>query len=85
MCTGFLDRSEFFRKQVYAFHCVVGEPGNYDITGVWFWRGTDKLVCLEENPSAEYYFYKKLDPKNEDDWKVICDYFTLTEEDWGKK
>lgn len=31
-------------------HCVVGEKGDYNINGVWLWKGTEKLVCLEDNP-----------------------------------
>jgi elongation factor 1-gamma len=66
-------------------HCVTGEEGDYDINGVWLWRGTDKLVCIDENPLAEYYFYKKLDPSKEEDRKLIGEYFTLSESDWGTK
>ena len=74
---GFLERCEFFRDHVYGVHCVTGKEGDYNINGVWLWRGTDKLVCIDENPVAEYYFYKKLDPKNEDDKKLIKEYFSL--------
>lgn len=41
-------------------------------------RGVDKLPNLGLNQDTEYYFYKKLDPKNENDWKIICDYFSLS-------
>jgi len=34
-------------------------------------RGTDKLPNLNLIDDMEYYFYKKLDPKNEQDWKTI--------------
>ena len=64
---------------------MVGKPGDYNITGVWYWKGVDKLPNLGDNPETEYYKIAKLDPSKEEDWKVISDYFTATEEDYGKR
>lgn len=56
---------DLFRKWVYAIHLLIGEPGNYNMKGLWMMRGTEKLSNLNLVDDMEYYFYKKLDPKNE--------------------
>ena len=83
--TGFLDRCESFRKHVYSVNCLVGKPGDYNITSVWFWRGVDKLPCIDDNPDAEYYKFTKLDPSKAEDWKTISDYFTITDDCLNKR
>lgn len=60
---------------------MLGEPENYNIRGVWFWKGPEKLALLEDNPSSEFFFYRKLDIENEQDWQLIQDYFSLVEAD----
>lgn len=43
---------------MFANHGVVGEPGNYNIRGVWMWKGPGMLeLLLDENSAAEYYKY----------------------------
>jgi elongation factor 1-gamma len=37
----FLQQCDTIRKYTFATHGVYGEEGNYDIRGVWMWRGTD--------------------------------------------
>ena len=68
---GFFNRSETFRNHVFCFQILCGEEGNYNIRGVWFWRGPEKLLALEDNPSTEFFNYRKLDIENEEDWKMI--------------
>ncbi len=41
-------------------------------------RGTEKLSNLNLIDDMDYYFYKKLNPKNEEDWKVIREYLSLS-------
>lgn len=74
----FTNRCDVFRKYVFAIHCLMEKPNDFNIRGLWYMRGVDKLPNLGLNQDTEYYFYKKLDPKNEQDWKVICDYFSLS-------
>ena len=81
LCNNFLDKSEFFRKYVYAVHTVTGEEGDYEIQGVWMWKGTEKLYCLDQNPSAEYYKYRKLDLNNDADRKLIAEVWCGDEDD----
>ena len=62
---------EVFRKYVYAIHLLIGDEGNYNMKGLWLMRGTEKLPNLDMNPDTEYYFYKKLNLKDENDKSLI--------------
>jgi elongation factor 1-gamma len=37
----FLQKLDAFRKYSFSAHGVYGEEGNYEVRGVWMWRGTD--------------------------------------------
>lgn len=41
-------------------------------------RGTEKLSNLNLIDDMDYYFYKKLDPKKEEDWKAIKEFLSLS-------
>lgn len=75
---------EVFRKWVYAIHLLVGEQGNFNMKGLWMMRGTDKLPNLGLVDDMEYYFYKKLDPKKEEDWRVIKEFLSLNKDSVDK-
>jgi hypothetical protein len=32
---------DHFRKYVFGTYGVYGEEGNYEVEGVWVWRGTE--------------------------------------------
>lgn len=46
----FLQKLDPFRKYTFSAHGVYGDEGNYEIRGVWMWRGTE--IPMEVN----YYF-----------------------------
>jgi elongation factor 1-gamma len=71
----FLQKLDSFRKYTFAAHGVYGEEGNYEIRGVWMWRGTDIPQELKDHESFEYMTIKKLDPSNETDKNLITDYW----------
>lgn len=66
-----------FRKYCFATYGVYGDEGNYEIDGIWMWRGTEIPHFWTQHNSFEYFTFKKLDPKNEADQ-------LLTEEYWLK-
>ena len=84
MVVNFLSRCDSFRKYTYGCLSVCGEPENYNIKGVWMWRGTEFLELLKDHPSWEYNKYTKLDPSKEEDKKVITEFFSATENDVDK-
>lgn len=38
---GYLRNIDHFRKYTFNVFGVYGTEGNYDITGIWLWRGTE--------------------------------------------
>ena len=81
LMTGFVDRAAHMRKYVFGVHDVLGEPGNYNIKGVWMGYGVDELPLIRDHDQYDVYIYRKLDPKVEADKQLIIDYFTKKEED----
>jgi len=71
----FLQKLDPFRKWTFSAHGVYGEEGNYEIRGVWMWRGTEIPEEIKEHESFEYMTIKRLDPTKEEDRKLIEDYW----------
>lgn len=59
---------------------MTGDEGNYNMKGLWMMRGTDKLSNLDLVSDMEYYNYKKLDPKKEEDWKIIKEFLNVNKD-----
>jgi len=55
---------EHFRKYTLGGLGVYGVEGDYDIQGVWLWRGTEVPEEWKEHPSYESFTFTKLDPKD---------------------
>ena len=87
LCSGFLDRAEECRKLAFGIHCVLGEEPNLEIEGVWMWRGMTIPKELQGHPTIEYYDLRKLDVDNENDAKLIQDFWCRQAEEQmnGKK
>ena len=81
LMSGFVDRAAHMRKYCFGVHGVYGEPDNYNIRGVWLGRGTEELPLITEHAQHDVYKIRKLDPKNDDDKKIITEYFTKKNED----
>jgi len=71
----FLQNLDPFRKYCFSAHGVYGEEGNYEIKGVWMWRGTEIPDEIKEHDSFPYMTVKKLDPTQENDRKFIESYW----------
>nr|UXB94621.1 elongation factor 1-gamma [Eimeria stiedai] len=78
---GFLQRIDNnFRKYSFGVIDVVGKGNTFDIQGVWMFRGLDIPQMMKEHPSYEYNVWKRLDHNNEEDRKLIEDYFCNDDE-----
>lgn len=77
---GHLRNIEHFKKYSFAMHGIYGVEGDYQIGGVWLWRGNDIPLEWKDHQSYDYFTFKKLDAKNEADQKLANDYWTTTEE-----
>jgi len=71
----FLQNLDPFRKYCFSAHGVYGEEGNYEIRGVWMWRGTEIPDEIKEHDSFPYMTVKKLDVTQESDRKLVEDYW----------
>jgi elongation factor 1-gamma len=74
----FLQKMENFRKYTFSSHGVYGDEGNFEIRGLWMWRGTEMAPQMQEHDAFEYHTFKKLDSTNENDRKVVEDYWLHT-------
>jgi elongation factor 1-gamma len=62
----------FFRKYVFGTFGVYGNEGDFEIRGIWMWRGTEIPAHLKENlPNFEYHDWIKLDHTNAEHKKLI--------------
>jgi len=71
----FLQKLDPFRKYTFAVHGVYGVEGEYDVRGVWMWRGTEIAEEIKEHDNYEYMTIKKLDPTNEAERALITSYW----------
>lgn len=78
LLTGFLNRAEHTSKYTFGKMVVCGDEPNLQIHGVWLMRGLELPDGLtKEHPQFEYYFTRKLDPKNKkEDDQLIREYFS---------
>lgn len=77
---GFIRNIDHFRKYTFAVLGVYGDDGDYVINGVWLWRGTEIPEEWKEHNSYEYFKFKKLDHTNEEDRKMVEEYWLNTDE-----
>jgi len=86
LITGMFQRLEKLKKHAFGSMCLFGTDNNSSISGVWMWRG-QKLafeLCPDWQVDYDVYNWKKLDPKNENDKKLVNEYL-LWEGDFGGK
>lgn len=72
---GHIRNIDHFRKYCFATHGIYGVEGNYEIDGVWMWRGTEIPMEWKEHQSYDYFTFTKMDPKNEADQKLAEEYW----------
>jgi len=79
---GFFQRLEKLNKNAFARLIVTeGEPKDYCIHGLWFWRSQELAFKLSDNWQVDYesYSWKKLDPDS-DETKELVKLFFLGED-----
>jgi len=77
---GMFQRLEKLRKNAFASMLVLGEPKEFQIAGLWFWKG-HKLafeLCNDWSTDYESYDWKKLDADS-DETKELVKLFFLQE------
>jgi elongation factor 1-gamma len=71
----FLQKLDNFRKYTFSVHGVYGVEGNYEVRGLWMWKGTDIPEEVREHDNFAYMTMKKLDSASEADRKMVEDYW----------
>lgn len=71
----FLQRIDQYRKYTFGTYGIYGKEGDYDIQGVWMWRGKGIPFFLQEQDAFEYFDKVELDPKKPADRKRIEEYW----------
>jgi len=69
---GFLQRSDAVRKYGMGVLTIIGideDTGPFEVQGAWIFRGPEVPQEMKDNPDAEYYTWRKFDPKNPKDRK----------------
>lgn len=84
---GFFQRIDKMRKNSFGSLCILGEAKSHNISGVWFWKGSDLCFELSEDWKVDYesYTWKKLDPNTPETKKLVEQYFDMAAEIEGKK
>lgn len=77
---GYLRNIDHFRKYCFSVLGVYGVEGDYNIDGVWIWRGTEIPSEWKEHQSYDYFEFTKLDHTNGDHRKITEDYWTCLNE-----
>ena len=73
----FLERiDESFKNYAFGVHGVYGNNNEYKIKGLWMWRGTEIPEEIKDNEYFEYLKIKKLSNENNDDKKLVEEYWT---------
>lgn len=77
LVSGFFQRIEKLRKFAFGAVLIFGTDGNNSISGIWVTRGQELVFSLNEdwNVDAPSYDWKKLNPDNENDKKMINEFF----------
>jgi len=84
---GMFQRIERLRKNAFGSMCVFGENNNNTIAGVWFWKGQGLAfpLCSDWTTDYESYEWRKLNPDDENDKKLVNQFFLWDGEFKGKK
>ena len=73
---GMFQRLDSMRKNAFASVCLFGENNKSTISGIWIWRGQELVFGLSPDWQVDYesYSWKKLDPTNEENKKLVNAY-----------
>jgi elongation factor 1-gamma len=75
LMNGFLQRIDNFRTHCFSMMAILGEEPSLEIEGVWLFRGKGIPQEMLEHPQFEYYQKRELNVNNEEDKKLIADFW----------
>jgi elongation factor 1-gamma len=71
----FLQKLDPFRKYTFSAHGVYGDEGNYEIRGVWMWRGVEIPEEIKEHDNFPFMTIRKLEHTVPEDKALIEQYW----------
>ena len=75
----FLERiDEDFKNYAFGIHGVYGKEGDYEVKGLWLWRGNEIQKEIKENDYFKYMTIKNLKSDNNNDKQIVNEYWTKT-------
>ncbi|KRW98880.1 Translation elongation factor EF1B, gamma chain, conserved [Pseudocohnilembus persalinus] len=77
----FQQKCEIYKLNAFGTFGVYGEEGNYQIEGVWVWKGLEIPEQFKKLPEFEYYSWKKLDHNKQEDKNLLEEFWTNMEYD----
>ena len=78
----FLERiDDDFKKYSFGVHGVYGNNNEFKVRGIWMWRGEEIPKEIKENEYYDYLSIKKLRNDNDQDKKLVEDYWTKCNKD----
>lgn len=76
LMNGFLQRmDDKFRHHCFAQIAILGEEPDLEMMGVFLFRGKGIPMEMIDHPQFEYWTKRELDVTNEEDKKIIADFF----------
>lgn len=84
---GMYQRIEKLRKNAFGSMAVFGDDTKNTIAGVWFWKGQGLAfpLCPDWTTDYESYEWRKMNPDDENDKKLVRDFFMWEGEVKGMK
>jgi len=84
---GMFQRIERLRKNAFGSMCVWGDDSSNTIAGVWFWKGQELVfpMCPDWTTDYESYEWRKMNPDDENDRKLVDQFWTWEGDLKGKK
>ena len=77
---GFLQRmDDKFRNYTFSMMAILGEEPKLEIEGVWLFRGKGIPQEMIDHPQFEYFQRRELDVNNEEDRKLISEFWCAKE------
>jgi len=80
LLNGYVRSCEPLKKRLFASYGYYGEEPDLQIRGVYLWHDADFLPEMKEHYVCEYIDWRKIDPTNAEDRKLVIGAWTSLEE-----
>jgi len=82
---GFFQRLEKLHKYAFGSMIIFGEEPHLEVSGVWVFRGQEIPADMKECDDYEHYAWTRANLDNDEEKKLLEDYFAWEGQLGGKK